>query len=162
MSTLTKTLLAVLATTLIGGAAYVAAAPADRNTTPSAPATADVRGPCDEAEHAADPRCAAPQDKPNHVENRDQSKAEDSQAARDDNQAEDAGDDNQGEVEHHGNPAPGSPNSGQGNAGDRGEAGNTQDNSGSGSGDSGQSGSGELGSGPTGSGDSGSGGSGGD
>jgi hypothetical protein len=165
MSTLTKTLLAVLATTLVGGAAYVAAAPADRNTTPSAPAAADVKGPCDEAEHAADPRCAAPQvpeDNPNHVENRDQSKAEDSQAARDDNQAEDAGDDNQGEVEHHGNPGPGSPNSGQGNAGDRGEAGNTQDNSGSGSGDSGQSGSGELGSGPSGSGDSGSGGSGGD
>jgi uncharacterized membrane protein YgcG len=68
MSTMSKTLLAVLVGILVGGAAYVMAAPADKSSsttiTPAAatngtPATVDlVRGPCDEAEHANDPRCA--------------------------------------------------------------------------------------------------------
>ncbi len=168
MRTLTKTLLAVVATMLVGGAAYVAAAPADRTPGPAAPAATDVKGPCDEAEHAADPRCAAPQvpeDNPNHVENRDRNKVEDHHAAGDDNQAEDVGDDNPGddnpgEVEHHGNRGPGSPNSGPGNARDRGDETAMEDNSGPGSEDSSHSGSGHSGSDDSGSDDSGSGGSG--
>jgi hypothetical protein len=167
MRTLTKTLLAVLATMLVGGAAYVAAAPADRNPAPMAPAAADVKSRCDEAEHASDPRCAAPQvpeNNPNHVQNRDRNKAEDNHAA-DDNQSEDVGDDIPGEVEHHGNGGSGSPNSGPGNARDRGGDVARGDHSGSGSDDSGhsgpgQSGSDNSGSDNSGSGDSGSGGSG--
>jgi hypothetical protein len=149
---------------LVGGAAYVAAAPADRTSQSTAPAATDVKGPCDEAEHAADPRCAAPQvpeDNPNHVEHRDRNRAEDNHAARD-NQVEDVGDDNPGEVEHHGNRDSGSINSGPGNAADRGGDGVTGDNnSGPGSDDSGHSGSGNSGSDDSGSDDSGSGGSGG-
>jgi hypothetical protein len=167
MSTLTKTLLAVAATMLVGGAAYVAAAPT--NPAPKhVRAAADVKGPCDEAEHAADPRCASPQvpeDNPNQVEDRDRNKAEDHHAARDDDQAEDVGDDNPGddnpgEVEHHGNRGPGSPNSGPGNAEDRGDDGAMEDNSGPSGDDSSHSGSGHSGSDDSGSDDSGSGGSG--
>jgi peptidoglycan DL-endopeptidase RipA len=160
MSTLTKTLVAVVATMLVGGAAYVAAAP----TNPAAKqAAADVKGPCDEAEHAADPRCASPQvpeDNPNPVEHRDRNKVEDHHAARDDDQAEDVGDDNPGEVEHHGNRGPGSPNSGPGNAEGRGDDGAMEDNSGPSGDDSSHSGSGNSGSDDSGSDDSGSGGSG--
>jgi hypothetical protein len=70
MSTMSKTLLAVLVGILVGGAAYVMAAPADKSsstaTTPAAATTSttgnvDVSGPCDEAEHANDPRCVGPQ-----------------------------------------------------------------------------------------------------
>jgi hypothetical protein len=162
MSTLTKTLLAVTATMLLGGAAYVAAAPADRTPQSTVPA-ADVKGPCDEAEHAADPRCAAtqvPEDNANHVEHRDRNRADHQQVADDDNQAEDVGDDNPGEAERHDNRGPGSLNSGPGDARDRGDGVVVEDNSGPGSEDSGQSGSGHSGSGDSGSDDSGSGGSG--
>src|SRR3954449_5766603 len=70
MSTLSKTLLAVLVGILVGGAAYVMAAPSDSNSSSAfSPAAAntgttgavDVSGPCDEAEHANDARCAGPQ-----------------------------------------------------------------------------------------------------
>jgi len=69
MSTMSKTLLAVLVGILVGGAAYVMAAPADKSSsTPGTPAaatgftgTVDVSGPFDEAEHVNDPRCAGPQ-----------------------------------------------------------------------------------------------------
>jgi hypothetical protein len=70
MSTISKKLLAVFVGILVGGAAYVMAAPGDSTSLPSAfPAaattsttgTVDLRGPCDEAEHANDPRCAGPQ-----------------------------------------------------------------------------------------------------
>jgi uncharacterized membrane protein YgcG len=167
MSTLTKTLLAVLATMLVGGAAYVAAAPT--HTAPKhVQAAADVKGPCDEAEHAADPRCASPQvpeDNPNHVEHRDRNKVEDNHSAGDDNQAEDVGDDNPGddnpgEVADHANRGPGSPNSGPGNAEDRGDDVAMEDNSGPSGDDSSHSGSGHSGSDDSGSDDSGSGGSG--
>jgi hypothetical protein len=167
MSTITKTLLAVAATMLVGGAAYVAASPT--NPAPNhVRAAADVKGPCDEAEHAADPRCASPQvheDNPNHVEHRDRNKVEDNHAAGDDNQAEDVGDDNpgddnSGEAEHHVNRGPGSPNSGPGNAEDRGDDGAMEDNSEPSGDDSSHSGSGHSGSGDSGSDDSGSGGSG--
>jgi hypothetical protein len=69
MGTMSKTLLAVLVGILVGGAAYVMAAPADKSSSTATPAaattsttgTVDVSGPCDEAEHANDPRCAGPQ-----------------------------------------------------------------------------------------------------
>ena len=88
MSTLTKTLLATLAITLVGGGAYVAASPGGHSPTPAAPAAADVKGACDEAEHASDQRCAGtqvPEDNPNQVEHHHANRA----------------DDNPGEVEHH-------------------------------------------------------------
>jgi hypothetical protein len=167
MSTLTKTLMAVAAISLVGGAAYVAAAPADRSPAPTAPAAADVKGPCDEAEHAADPRCAGaqvPEDNPNHVEDQDRNKADDNQVANHDHpgEVEDVGDDNPGEVERHDNRGPDSLNSGPGNARDRGDDTAVEDNAGPGSDDSGHSGSGHSGSDDSGSDDSGSGGSDGD
>ncbi len=160
MTRLTKTLLAVAATMLVGGAAYVAAAPADRSPAPAAPA-ADVKGPCDEAEHAADPRCAGaqvPEDNANRAEDRNRNEAEHHHANGDDNQAEDVGDDNPGdpvEVERHDNRGPGSMNSGPGNAENRGGQAPVEDNSGPGSDDSGHSGSDRSGSDDSGSGGSG-------
>jgi len=154
MSTLTKTLMAVGAISLVGGAAYVAAAPADRSPAPTAPA-ADVMGPCDEVEHAADPRCAGaqvPEDNPNQVEDQDRDNADDNQVANDDNEVEDVDDDNPGEVERHDNRGPGSLNSGPGNARDRGDDTAVEDNSGPGSDDSGHSDSGHSGSDDSGSG----------
>jgi hypothetical protein len=112
MSTMSKTLLAVLVGVLVGGAAYVMAAPSNSTSpvrdvpaaaTTGTTATVDVTGPCDEAEHANDPRCAGPQ------------RAEDNGTAQttttDDAPAHDVGDDNPGE---HGNRGPGSQNSGPG------------------------------------------------
>lgn len=159
MSTFTKTLVAVAATMLVGGAAYVAAAPADRSATPTTPVAADVKGPCDEAEHAADPRCAGPQvpeGNPNHVQDQNRHNADDNHAAEDNNRAEDVGDDNPGEVERHDNRGPGSLNSGPGNARDRGDDTAMEDNSGPGPDDSGHSGSSHSGSDDPGSDDSGS------
>jgi hypothetical protein len=46
MSTISKTLVAVLAGILVGGAAYVMAAPADKNTAKTAPAAANGSGGC--------------------------------------------------------------------------------------------------------------------
>lgn len=162
MSTLTKTLVAVFAAMLVGGAAYVAAAPSN-NSAAIMPASADVKGPCDEPEHATDPRCAGaqvPEDNQQNEVGDDDNAANDDPAedVNDDNgvddPAEDVNDDNPGEVEDHGNRGPGSPNSGPGNARDRGEQPAPQvDNSGPGSEDSGQSDSGHSGSGESGSGD---------
>jgi hypothetical protein len=167
MSTLTKTLLATLAITLAGGAAFVMASPGDKSSSPAAPAaaTVDVKGPCDEAEHANDPRCTGPQvpeDNANHVEHHHANRVDDNPGhdVNDDNGANDVNDDNPGEVEHHGNRGPGSQNSGPGNTEDRGDDNGVNDNSGPGSDDSGHSGSDESGSGHSGSDDSGSGGSG--
>ena len=176
MSTLTKTLLATLAITLVGGGAYVAAAPGGHSPTPAAPAAADVKGPCDEAEHANDPRCAGtqvPEDNPNQVEHHHANQADDNPGhdLNDDNGADDVNDDNDdnpGEVEHHDNrgpgshhdnSGPGSENSGPGNAEDQGDDNAMEDNSGPGSGSSSQSVSDDSGSSHSGSDDSGSGGS---
>ncbi len=157
MTTLTKTLLAVAATMLVAGGAYAATAPKGNEPAPAAPA-ADVKGPCDEAEHAADPRCAGaqvPEDNARHAEDRNGNEVEHHQARHDDNQAEDVGDDNPGEAESHDNRGPGSMNSGPGNAEDRGDQAQAEDNSGPGSDDSGHSESGHSGSGHSGSDDSG-------
>ena len=166
MSTISKTLLTVLVGVLVGGATYVMAAPGGKSSQRSmAPAavkttisTVALKGPCDEAEHANDPRCASPQkpeDRPNH----DGNQADDHQVADDDGPSHDVGDDNPGE--HHTNSDPGSQNSGPGNAtnddGPNHDVGD--DHSGSGSDDSGfddHSGSGHSGSDDSGSGHSGS------
>src|SRR3954463_16769590 len=115
MSTLTKTLLAVFTAMLIGGAAYVAAAPGDPSA--ATPAAADVRGPCDEPEHATDPRCAgaqAPEDNhANDARHEDRNRAADDQAgdqvgATDENEPEDVNEEEPGDVEDHANRGPGS------------------------------------------------------
>jgi len=177
MSTISKTLLAVLVGVLVGGATYVMAAPGGKSSlrtmAPAAATTAtrtvDLKGPCDEAERANDPRCAGPQrpeDRPNH----DRNQAGDHQVADDDGPLHDIGDDNPGE--HHGNRGPGSLNSGPGNA--RNDDGPNHDvgddhggsvSSGGGSDDTGfddHGGSGHSGSDDSGSGNSGSGHSGSD
>ena len=165
MNTLTKTLLAVAATMLVAGGAYAATAPKGNDPAPAAPA-ADVKGPCDEAEHANDPRCAGaqvPEDNATQAEDRNQNEAEHHHANGDDNQAKDVGDDNPGnpgEAERHDNSGPGSMNSGPGNAEDYGGQAQTEDNSGPSSDDSGHSESGHSGSDDSGSDDSGPGGSG--
>ena len=160
MSTLIKTLLAALATMLVAGAAYAATTPSDGSTsTTPTPAATDVKGPCDEAEHANDPRCAGAQvreDRPNADRHGDRNRADDDQLARHENEAEDVGDDDPGEAEHHGNRGPGSQNSGPGNAEDPGDDRAMEDHSGPGSDDSGHSGSDESGSGHSGSDHSGS------
>ena len=147
MSTMSKTLLAVFVGILVGGAAYVMAAPGDSTSLPSAvPAaattsttgTVDLRGPCDEAEHANDPRCAGPQvpeDNANEP-NRDNNQVDDDQVAEDDDgPLHDLGDDNPGE--DHGNRGPGSQNSGPGNERDRSDDVGFDDHGGHGSDDSG-------------------------
>ena len=169
MSTPMKTLLAVAATMLVAGAAYAATAPAGHDTA-TAPAATDVRGPCAEAEHATDPRCAGrqiPEDGPNEAEHAHRHGGHDdgvAQEAENENEPNDVGDDNPGDAERHDNRGPGSLNSGPGNAEDRGDDGAMDDNSGPGSGsDSGgseHSGSGHSGSDDSSSDDSGSGGSG--
>lgn len=174
MSTLMKTLLAVAAAMLVGGVAYAATAPAGHHAA-TAPATTDVKGPCDEAEHAKDPRCAGPQvpeDRHNEAEHVHRHRGHDDGVAHEvqnENEPNDVGDDNPGDAERHDNSGPGSLNSGPGNADDNGDNGAMQDNSGpgssgsgsgSGSGESEHSGSGHSGSDDSGSDDSGSGGSG--
>ena len=169
MSALTKTVVAVFTALLVGGVAYVAAAPGGQSN--AAPAAADVRGPCDEPEHATDPRCSgvqAPED--NHARHEDRHGVADDPAedvnddngVADENEPEDVNEEGPGEAEDHSNRGPGSLNSGPGNARDRGDDGMVEDHSGpgpDGSG-SGDSSSGDSGSDHSGSGDSGSGGSG--
>jgi hypothetical protein len=173
---MSKTLLAVAVGILVGGAAYVMAAPADKNSsaTKTAPGTTttdtaarDVSGPCDEAEHAGDPRCAGPQ-RPEDADRDDE---------LDDAPEHDLGDDRGGlrhEVEpgdDNGNRGPGSRNSAPGSShGDDGPAHDVGDDRGGHGADDGPthdagddhggSGSGNSGSGGSGSGSSGSGGSG--
>jgi uncharacterized membrane protein YgcG len=152
MSRVTKTLIAMLTAMLVGGAAYVAAAPGGHDAV--APA-ADVKG-------------HAPQEKQANVathrhdvagvrDRADNEAADENDPAE--NEPEDVNDTQENEVEHHENLGPGSLNSGPGNARDRGEQ--EVDNSGPGSMDSGRDG-GDSGSSGSGSGDSGSGGHGSD
>lgn len=105
MSTMSKTLLAVLVGVLVGGATYVMAAPSERTSSTSPAATTtrtvDVSGPCDEAEHASDPRCAGPQRPEDNAQT----------TTGEDRSGHDVGDDNPGE---RGNSGPGSQNSGPG------------------------------------------------
>ncbi len=170
MSTLTKTLLAVAATMLVAGGAYAATTPAGQDPA-QAPAAADLRGPCDEAEHATDPRCTGaqvPEDRHNEAQHADRHRGHDdgvAHEAENENEPNDVGDEGPGDAEHHDNSGPGSLNSGPGNAEDRGNDGAMDDNSGPGSQDSehsgsGHSGSDDSGSDSSGSDDSGSGGSG--
>jgi hypothetical protein len=120
MNTISKTLLAVLVGVLVGGAAYVMAAPADKTTSSTVPGatpaaattTVDLRGPCDEAEHANDPRCAGPQ----------QAEDNNGRGGLDDGPNHDVGDDHGG-LRHEAEPGddnsnrgPGSRNSGPGSS----------------------------------------------
>ena len=121
MSTISKTLLAVAVGILVGGATYVMAAPADKSSPELTPAAAttttqapDVKGPCDEAEHANDPRCTGsqqPEDQPNDDRNQVDT---DQVGQNDDGPQHDVGDDNPGQ--HHHNSGPGSQNSGPGSS----------------------------------------------
>lgn len=152
MSTLTKMALAAFAGLLIGGGAFVGAQTTKQDSktvtdTVAAenPAGGDVKGPCDEAEHANQPRCDGPQVPEDN--DADEPKGDNNQLG------DDEGDDHGGALDnsgpgnaHHGdddgdrvdNSGPGSLNSGPGNAhdDDEGDEGD-DDNSGSGSSDSG-------------------------
>lgn len=166
MSSISKTLLAVAVGILVGGATYVMAAPADKSSPKLTPAAAttttqapDVKGPCDEAEHANDPRCTGsqqPEDQPND----DRNQVDTGQVGQnDDGPQHDVGDDNPGQ--HHHNSGPGSQNSGPGSShSDDGPSHDVgDDRGGSGSDDSGfddHGGSGQSGSDGSGSGHSGS------
>lgn len=114
---------------LAGGVAVATGVGADRagqgttvptqSPTQTTPKGEDVSGPCDEAEHANDPRCATGQPQTEPREDGHQGRG------RDDGREDDAnGDDG----DHHGdrsgpsgNSGPGSQNSGPGNSSDRGE-----------------------------------------
>jgi hypothetical protein len=121
MSTISKTFLVVIVGILVGGATYVMAAPGEKSSPKASQVAAmtktraaDVKGPCDEAEHANDPRCAGPQ-QPENRPNDDRNRNDDRNAvAGDDGPLHDVGDDNPGE--HHGNRGPGSQNSGPGSS----------------------------------------------
>jgi hypothetical protein len=150
VATLSKTLIGVIAGLLIGGGAIVTAATtgddnpkrAITTTTAAVPARADVKGPCDEAEHANDPRCAGPQvpednhrpgveDRPNHDVNDDRGDDGPNHDVNDDRGREneiEPGDDRG--ADHGRDRGHGLDNSGPGNARDRGEA--VIDNSGPG------------------------------
>jgi hypothetical protein len=124
MSTMSKTFAAIVVGILVGGAAYVmAATPSDNSSTKTATEAAattgttgttgptgavDVSGPCDEAEHANDPRCVGPQ----RPEDNGNGQADNGQTTTtDDGPGHDVGDDNPGD---HSNRGPGSQNSGPG------------------------------------------------
>jgi hypothetical protein len=154
MSTLTKMLIAAVAGLLIGGGAFVGAATVDstdasENVTTESTVGDDVSGPCDEAEHADDPRCDGsqrPEDDDANQAGDDAGEAGDDDI--DDDADEDAGDDDGPGNPDHGddddvddNSGPG-PNSGPGNADDddqddgdsSGPGGGDEDSSGPGSG----------------------------
>ena len=126
MSTLTKTLLAVAATMLVAGGAYAATAPKGNAPAPALRA-ADVKGPCDEAEHAdrpalrGRPGAGGQRQTTRSIASQPGDEVEHHEAATNDNEADDVGDDNPGEAERHDNRGPGSMNSGPGNAEDRGD-----------------------------------------
>src|SRR5919109_1137936 len=63
-----------------GGGAAIAASTDGPSEGTTSSAVVDVKGPCDEAEHANDPRCAGaqvPEDEPGEVEERDDAADED-------------------------------------------------------------------------------------
>ena len=81
---------------IAGGVGIAAATNGSSGDVPATPTTVDVKGPCDELEHATDPRCdgvLVPED----------NEADDPAGNNDDGQADDQNDDNgqddQGEVE---------------------------------------------------------------
>ena len=138
MSTLTKMAIAVFAGLLLGGGAIVGAQTGGTDRTVTETTTVedrgDISGPCDEAEHANDPRCGGT-----------------GTIRDDDDNDREAGEDISGpcdEAEHANDPrctgeggarvdnsGPGSLNSGPGNARDRDDDGEREDNSGPGNAD---------------------------
>lgn len=107
MTTKFMRILAIAGALALAGGATAAVASVGGSLV-SSPAQVDVKGPCDEAEHANDPQCAG-----EHVPE------------------DDAGDQVEGESREDDNSGPGE-NSGPGNAKDQGDQ---EDNSGPGSGD---------------------------
>jgi hypothetical protein len=157
-------LLALMVLAVGAGAAY--AATRDNSPAPSgSTGVADVSGPCDEAEHANDPRCMGAQVPEDDVNNGDVEDRNDDDAAGEDisgpcDEAEHANDPRctGGQVSgDDDNSGPGDAsdddddNSGPGNGDDENE--DDEDNSGSGSSGSGHSGGGDDNSGPGGGGD---------
>jgi hypothetical protein len=151
MSIWKKTVLMMVAAMTIGGGVSLAAGPA---TSPVTSTSVDVKGPCDEPEHATDPECAGPQTPEDNGVNDDNQTGVDISGPCD--EAEHAGAPRcTGAVVPGDNSGPGngddgredrsgpSENSGPGNAGDDddnsgpGSGGDDDDNSGPGSGDDG-------------------------
>jgi hypothetical protein len=131
---------AVIATGAIGAFAANGTQPAPQPTT-----SVDVKGPCDEAEHANDPRCDGTQvpedrpgagvdgandDGPNHDANDDNGGGN---GANDDGPNHDANDDNGGEDEHSGPSDSSGPGSGEDHPGSDGNSGPGSSSLGSGS-----------------------------
>ena len=131
---------AVIATGAIAAFAANGTQPAPQPTT-----SVDVKGPCDEAEHANDPRCdgtqapedrpgtgvdAANDDGPDHEANDDNGGVN---GANDDGPDHDANDDNGGEDEHSGPSDSSGPGSGEDHSGSDGNSGPGSSSSGSGS-----------------------------
>jgi hypothetical protein len=113
--------------------------------TPQPTTSVDVKGPCDEAEHANDPRCngtqvpedrpgagvdAANDDGPDHDANDDNGGVN---GANDDGPDHDANDDNGGEDEHSGPSDSSGPGSGEDHSGSDGNSGPGSSSLGSGS-----------------------------
>src|SRR5262245_9377932 len=158
MSTLSKMLIAVAAGLLIGGGAFGGASPGeDRTATETVTTTEtaghELKGPCDEAEHATDPRCAGAQqredndaDEPGEdADENEPGDVEDEQGEDQNDEVDNSGPGNAREREPNDdrvdNSGPGSLNSGPGNAedggGDDGHSGHSGgDSSGPGSGGS--------------------------
>lgn len=134
MSTLTKMALAAFAGLLLGGGAFAVAQTSDSGATVTETTTVeqpgDVSGPCDEAEHADDPRCTGQGGQTGE---------------REDNSG--PGSANSGHGNSHDDDVDREDNSGPGNSHD--DGGQEDDHSGSGHGDSGSS-SGSSGSGHSG------------
>jgi len=90
---------AVAALTIAGGANLAAMAAGSDDT----PTVVDVRGPCDEAEHANDPQCATPQlreDQARERERGDDRGREQEQPGRETENENDADDRDENEAEH--------------------------------------------------------------
>lgn len=144
MSRLTKAVLSAFAALLLGGGAFAIAQTSSDNGTVTNGTTVetpgDVSGPCDEAEHANDPRCvgaqrpedndvnddaddngvddvSGPCDEAEHANDPSCTGQQGQVGEHDDGQANDKDDDQVGNHDDGDNSGPGSANSGPGNAG---------------------------------------------
>jgi len=122
MQTWKKVAIGAVSVFTIAGGANLAALAAG---TDDPPRVVDVRGPCDEAEHANDPQCAGPQvrEDDNRERGEDRRGREDERRGREDENEREAEERDEDEHEGDDNSGPGSSNRGP------------SDNSGPGSGD---------------------------
>lgn len=133
-----KMLIAALGALTLGGAANVVAFAAGDD--PPRPGAVDVKGPCDEAEHAGEARCAGPQ----VLEDRDGDEREGEADERQDD-GDEAEDHRRGHDEGQEDNSGPSENSGHGGDSDASDNSGPSENAGSGGGDN--SGPGSSGSG---------------